>query len=71
MIIQNLKKENLLKETKQKEREFIKEGVCNKFNRGIENSERIHNEHSKEVKGLKTQIRYLKLIENGPPWSSG
>ena len=58
--ILNLKKEVLFGENKQREISILKEEMCNKFNREIENNERIRKEHSKEVKELKAEIRILK-----------
>ena len=59
--IQNLKTEVLVGENKQKEISILKEEMCNKFNREIENNERIRKEYCKEVKELKAEIRNLKL----------
>ena len=58
--ILNLSKEVLLGENKQRELSCLKEEMCNKFNREIENNERIQKEHSKEVKELKAEIRNLR-----------
>ena len=56
----NLKKEVLFGDNKQKEISLLKEEMCYKFNREIENNERIRKEYSIEVKGLKAEIRNLK-----------
>ena len=58
--ILNLKKEVLFGENKQREISILKEEMFNKFNREIENNERIRKEYSIEVKGLKAEIRNLK-----------
>ena len=58
--IQNFKKEVLVGENKQKEISVLKDEMCNKFNREIENNERIRKEYSKDVKELKAEIRNLK-----------
>ena len=58
--IQNHKKEVLLGENKQKETEIIKDEMSSKFNRDIENNERIRKEYSVEVKGLNAEITNLK-----------
>ena len=59
--IQNLKTEVLVGENKQNEISILKDEMCNKFNREIDNNERIRKEYSKEVKELKAEIRNLKL----------
>lgn len=46
----------LFGENKQKEISILKEEMCNKFNREIENNKRIHKEYSIEVKDLKLKL---------------
>ena len=58
--ILKLKQEIIQGENQQKDIWNLKEEMCNKFNREIENNERIRKEYSIEVKGLKAEIRNLK-----------
>ena len=58
--ILKLKQEIIQGGNQQKDIWNLKEEMCCKFDREIENNERIRKEHSKEVKGLKAEIRILK-----------
>ena len=58
--ILKLKQEIIQGKNQQKDIWNLKEEMCCKFDREIENNERIRKEHSKEVKELKVEIRNLK-----------
>ena len=58
--ILKLKQEIIWGENQQKDIWNLKEEMCCKFDREIENNERIRKEHSKEVKELKAEIRNLR-----------
>ena len=58
--ILKLKQEIIQGENQQKDIWNLKEEMCCKFDREIENNERIRKEHSKEVKELKAEIKNLR-----------